>query len=433
MKHKVHLLGLFCLLIGLSSAAAQPLEQDLINSVVLLRGEAKFPCATGFLLENGDIITNAHVSRSICPLGACRNLRAYQAPKVGAEADKELSSSVEIAFELPSLDAALLKQSGGDIKKGVFKTGPLEPMPGDHAAALGFPRCGALAYSQGKVRSSGPIHIYTSIVGSHGSSGSPIFSPNRELVGIVDQSSSLTGALASLGWGAEFELRGIHASSIFSILGSDSKGSFLNEAILLKRQALERLRALDGSERVKEDMLFSNMIDGFKRRVLNSSLPPEIRLYLLHLGEYPGEIARVPRLRVSAEFEPLLDEIEQLTLAFNIETKGANAGIFSPLKAADFAERLNASTRSPGQIAALQTIMDDAVGEQGMEFRFTVRAAAWITIISFLLMIIAFSGGWMFARMRGGILRRGLLLVPCVLTWPISLFVFWFKPRKTGA
>lgn len=409
---------------------AEPV-QDLINSVVLLRGEANFPCATGFILDNGDILTNAHVTRSICPLGRCNDIQAFRAKDMGAEATEKLPIKLEIKKEIVSFDVAKLEQLGENKILGNFKTDFPSLKLKSAVASLGFPRCGKLAFSKGEITDLGPIQFYTTIDGSHGSSGSPIFDEQNKLVGIVDQSTSLTGALASLGWGAHFPLRAVGIANAYSIINDVDEVSFKQEAALLKNHLLTHVSKLAGNDRLKEDLLVSNMVEGFRRRVIDSNLPAELKIYTLHFGEYPGEFLRATTPTLGSNYQQLLATVEELMLAYNVEVKGAASSIFAPLDLSKFEAGLRDSGRTPERTRQLMTIMLQGIDDLGMETRFAVRTAAYLLLFILIGSLITFSSGYMYALMQGSRFRRIIITSLASLLWPFS-FIWFLWRRRSG-
>jgi V8-like Glu-specific endopeptidase len=155
------------------------------QSVVQLSGSES--CATGFIVGD-QIVTNAHVTESLCPYGTCDPITVQIMDSTETNSWKFLTNQPGILIrEVPSLDIALLKIP--NIHKNAISPQEfLSASVGSDVTTLGFPGCQEFTVSEGKVLSKNILSFHTSALNSPGSSGSPIFDKQ-----IKDPRSKTTG------------------------------------------------------------------------------------------------------------------------------------------------------------------------------------------------------------------------------------------------
>lgn len=201
MKHTVGAL-LLSTFFGISAFAAPATPASLpINAIVRLASPRHEVCGSGFIGQNGYIVTNAHLVRSLCPAGDCSDLTVGSAPAIGAPpVTRALTVPPRVVAVLPVFDLGFID---AHLPPSIFPIGAAAQV-NDEVATLGFPGCKTLEYSSGVVTATDALHLTTTLSGGHGSSGSPIVSSTGAVVGIVDEAAHL---LDSIG-GGPFSLRG---------------------------------------------------------------------------------------------------------------------------------------------------------------------------------------------------------------------------------
>jgi len=100
-----------------------------------------------------------------------------------------------IVQEVPALDVTLLRIPN-ITKKSISPTNFATGEIGSLAYILGFPGCGDLTLTEGKILAKTPTGFRTSAETQKGSSGSPVFNQKFQVIGVAMQSSSLLGGIA---------------------------------------------------------------------------------------------------------------------------------------------------------------------------------------------------------------------------------------------
>lgn len=201
MQHTVGAL-LLSTFFGISAfAAPPPPDAPPASAIVRLMSPRQEVCGTGFIDDNGYIVTNAHLIRSLCPEGDCSGMVVGSAPALGAAPiPRALTALPRIKAVFPAFDLGFID---AQLPPSTFRSGG-PAQAGDEVTALGFPGCASLEYASGIITSVDPLHLTTTLRGGHGSSGSPIVNIKGEVVGIVDEAARF---IDSLGAGP-FLLRG---------------------------------------------------------------------------------------------------------------------------------------------------------------------------------------------------------------------------------
>jgi len=233
MQHTVGALFLSTFF-GIAALAAPPAPKTPpTNALVRLSSPQHDVCGTGFIDGNGYIVTNAHLVRSLCPADDCSGLSIGSAPALGAAVTpRPLTASPRVVAVLPAFDLgfidAALPPSTVQIS-GIGQTG-------DGVATLGFPGCNSLEYSNGTIRSADALHLVTTLLGGHGSSGSPIINGAGEVVGIVDEAASFIDSLGN----GPFPLRGSRLDGIGQFDPSQALPLQLERLSTFRRQLSDR-------------------------------------------------------------------------------------------------------------------------------------------------------------------------------------------------
>lgn len=229
-------------------------------SVVLLRGNST--CGSGFIFNN-QVITNAHLVSSLCPLRDCADLKVdgISCPKWSVSGIKR------------SLDLGALSCSQSIEKPGLtLSTGNSSKI-----SIVGFPKCGEQKISSGEIIHESRLHLTLTAKGNYGSSGSPILDSEGKLVGIIDQAASAKTLLQSkIFFQSEFPMRGISAKNIKYL-----EGNQLDQISHVLLDYYRNIgRTLSGIDRLLFSFDFLARIEGFNVDVVEAGEPPLIFGYL---------------------------------------------------------------------------------------------------------------------------------------------------------
>ena len=191
------LLGLLPGLLSHAPAEAGSLPPEAIRSVVRLFGNQH--CATGFLLDNGDLVTNAHVVHDVCGTLPCAGVRLHIATTVGQEITEEITPTrFAPRFISDAVDLAIVALEGGPERKGYFKLGG-PPSEGQHVTIAGFPGCGPLTVAEGNIQEIDAIGFLSSAEVRSGNSGSPVLDDQMQIVGVSRRyASEVTGRFRNM-------------------------------------------------------------------------------------------------------------------------------------------------------------------------------------------------------------------------------------------
>ncbi len=435
------LIAIFSLGFLLSSAAlANEPDKDTISSVVMLSSQEGNQCASGFIADNL-IFTNAHVAEFLCPYKDCSGVSVRKAPAIGAEPSIVLPyNKMKIVFMSRALDFSVLQFDAERISPAltVLQSTPDFSQSPKEVYVLGFPRCQRLTLEQGKVSEVNRLHIYSSAGAAHGSSGSPLLNERFEVIGIVDQASSIKDALYSLVSGGRFSNRAIRSDVIAGLLGySEREKRYLETSRLINLYYEQRiLPSGGGMPRLRKSFDFFPLARGLRKDLLAedgaySSVDVSDALFALHFfGEYPGWIAEAKKIKSTKNFYL---ELERLVFNYNLEIKGPYREIFSELEPVKFQQGLENSNRPSGHIATIIESLQKflASGYQGLEISMVFYGFLFFALFCLLLFIWSFSTGYVFSAARGGIIRKVFVSALVALAlWPISFLIFLFAARR---
>lgn len=262
---------LICCLVLLSalqnsrSALAEPLRtpSELQNSVFLIKGDSpKSACGTGLLLEQKYLISNAHLVENLCPQNDCSNLSAWISAGFELPANSKVAvEKFTLRLKLRALDLAVIEISP-ELPSGSyfrFNRRAWQDMKLDMPAEMyGFPGCRQLIQSRGLLQQVQALHLFSTLEGRHGSSGSPISLADGSLLGIADEADSFLAALFSKLFRTNFALRGIQASHLAYLLEhiGENKKLLLYESELLLAHYQTRISPLSGLLRLLKGVEF---------------------------------------------------------------------------------------------------------------------------------------------------------------------------------
>jgi len=402
---------------------------EVIKSVVMLSSASGSECASGFLTEEGYIITNAHVTASLCEFGNCGDILVRRAAGIGEIASEVIvHSGLELVHEAPSFDFAILKFVGNGIARGVFGS-PKTPNAGDAVFSLGFPLCGPLYLSEGIITEKNDLHLYTSARASHGSSGSPYFDENYQLLGIVDEAKSIVAALFGRLSGRKFNSRGFRGDVLISILDEEPGKRDLRTVKLINNYHQSRIMPATGISRLRAGFDFMNTVQRTKRELVTSDHDPQKLVSLFFMGDEVTTLATISPGDPDDEF---VRELERMVFAYNLEVKGARGAMLKPIDVSSFQREIYQTERATEQVDVLMSLLKDYKNNQypGME----ISVAQYLALLLFIVLPLGFfwaiSLGYVYARARGSMIRRFFVsLLTGVFFWPVSFVYFVVQSR----
>lgn len=384
-SHRGHVLQ-FLLLFSSALLFLTPLKclsEPYRNAILLVSQERG--CASGILLNDGHIITNAHVTESLCPYNNCKGVTVHFSEMPNEQPLKTLAcSSLTIEYSRYSSDTSLLKCSGIENEK--ISNVRISPVIGKSTiTAIGYPGCGALKESHGLVTQESPFHFSASAKGSYGSSGSGVYDQSGALVGIIDQAKSLSELLGSFFGLTDFELRGIDAREINALLSKDFSDSALKAQIqTLLEYYRSSIRTRRGAERLSASFDFTARVDWLAREY-NERRDPK-GLNLISLGGYFSSFE-------SQFYAPLAP----LIAAYIIESRGLNFAPWTPLN--ENAEKTILEMLNEPQKREVEELFTEHKKSPYRGIEMT------LLLYGVILMCVAFIGGFVFVIFSQRILR----------------------------
>lgn len=402
------------------------LETAFARSVLLLIAEGG-ACATGFLAADGKIVTNFHVANGICPYGRCRNLRIQRTNRLGNAPVEELRfDTAAITRISPAMDIAIIEISPSfRLSQAAELVAAPMPEAGTQVSVIGFPACGVLQQSSGRVLGVDPVHMTTSARGAYGSSGSPVFSGDGRLVGITIQAVSLGDAAANFLFKRPFELRAVRADVLQDLMQKSDIDSLRNEISVLNRYYRETVMPLSGWKRMMPSYQFIAAVQGIRLRVLTTQSLSQIAPQFLWFDEYFDVLPRIPR--GSEKDRPLFTDIEKLLTALNIELDGPQRSLFRPVKPEELKETLMAAGRSETHTDEILQMVNaaHAIRFQGVQIQLVIYCMAAALVLCVTAAVWGGSVIHVFLRSRGGLFLRAFKAAcAAFLLWPVSYLIF---------
>ncbi|RMG40222.1 MAG: serine protease [Candidatus Dadabacteria bacterium] len=413
------------------AAAELPVSEELLNSVFMLSSVDSNTCATAFTIEDGTLVTNSHVLDALCKAPPCRSLVLRRGVALGGMAGPEIAhNGIKIIADIRSLDFALVKIDTDEDINGVFRL--TEPKRSDQIASLGFEKCKKLTLSRGKVLSSDSLYLYTSTRGKHGVSGSPVFRSDYSLAGVVDEASSINGALLSTFFGKRFYNRAVRAEQILNITKTPLAERLLYQAETLWDYYQSGVSSTTGSARFFKSMGFMDSYRALREELLTTKLTSDA-LALLNVSSTAPDF--LPRIHISAQPNRLTSAVERISLAASLEYNGPYKHLYRKIDLNKFKAELLKTPRSEQQVELLAETVRAVLksGYMGIERTLISWLLKWLPAVAFFLVIWGASLGYVFAVIKGSILKRLIAsAVIGLLLWPLSFFLFliWTSRRK---
>ena len=213
-------IALSCIPLLVQASPQGSISPDPTAAVLQLRSQNA--CATGFLLNDGRVVTNAHVARSICPFGDCQQLSVLRADAVGGQPAPVDVGAVTVLASYPALDLAILQLATPPHFPSPFTLQAPPAALGATGTTLGFPNCSALERSVGQVIDSDPLGFRTTTPVSHGSSGSPVVDDRYQVIGIVSEVTGVLPAIGSFVLGSRADARAVRAELLDAVRGAQT-------------------------------------------------------------------------------------------------------------------------------------------------------------------------------------------------------------------
>ncbi len=394
------------------------------QSVIRLSGNSG--CATGFIVGN-QIVTNAHVTEKLCPYGECDPITVKILDSVETESWKYLKNQEAVMVqEVPTLDVALLKIPS-ITQNSISQTSFSSAKIGGQVYILGFPSCGDITLTEGKILAKTPTGFRTSALTKKGSSGSPVFNQNFEIIGVAMQSSSLIGGIASLPFNTSTPTDFVDIGYTQTVLWSKDSELALIEMKILNSIYRDFVVSSKGLDRMRASFDFIMAADVVLRRS-SFFLLDKGTLFALFAGrENSLNFLRHPFKPSSPE----LLEAEKLGTAFALEVYGLHDETFEEIDVPALLENLRDSGRSRHHAQSLEELISLAQVHKPANWIFSI-----LLFFGFGLSLLAAWGwslGYVFKAANGSWHLRILkMMVIGLMLWPLSLIAFWLmnKPQQ---
>jgi len=427
---------LTALLLVFAGAAHSQMDTENMyaKSILLLLSETG-ACATGFLIDDGKIITNYHVASVVCPFGKCKGLRIQKSSRLGHPPVEELRyEKAVLAKSASALDIALIEVTP---TLRFAQPSPLRiselPPAGSNVTVAGYPACQVLQKSSGQITSSDPMHALTSVKGAFGSSGSPVFRDDGSLAGVVAQASSLSDALSYYLLKNSFPLRIIRADILNDLLSKNDAELFKREVSILNEYYNEAVMPKQSYKRMMPSYQFLASAQGLRSHVLVS---PSLNTYAPQFLWFDDYIDALPQIPKSGEKDPsTFLAIERLLTGVNIELNGPQQSLFRMVKADELQAALSNAGRPDAHV---KEILDMVKNVQDKKFwGVQIQLILYSVLVALALMVLAALWGasviYVLVKSSGGFFLRAFKAACiAVLFWPVSFLVFLAGRRKNN-
>lgn len=130
----------------------------------------------------------------------------------------------------------------------------------------------------------------------------------------------------------------------------------------------------------------------------------------------------------------LVQRLEIVVLAYNLELKGANQQFLVPAPAAAIFKSLDRDFIPEPERVELKELVTFATTDsyQGLEFYGLVRGANFALIAVAAVLVLSWSMGYVYAGMKGSLIKRLLVSLSTLLLWPIPVLAVWWNRRKSA-
>lgn len=433
----------------------QDIREQKLALAVKITGSNPNLCGSGAIIAAGRLITVTHNIESVCPKGenSCPALKLFDSE------EQELTTVVPLQGEaIRSLDiAALSGPSIVGMAQGESNLGT--PSVDTDVIVAGFPNCKNAEVRAGKVTKVTPLYFEISIDGAFGLSGGAVYGPGGDLLGVVDQAATLSGALSGRLLGGAFNLRAIRADRVFANaysletepnvaqevpVPSSLSGSLqgrplidsIREAVLILDHYRDVVRPIKGFSRLSASGEFLAMVAKFKERLAgNMRLEGDLAQWDSNVSATQTSLIAASLLNTGITSPHLIQLSQQINQSHTRDTQD-NSIAPVLLVVAEAAERFG-GLREP--IGNLNMIDNGAVTEELKDLAlakdnypgYEVMEASVLLTLGLIAMIWSLTVGYVYGRFRGSRLRRLIVAISVgVLAWPISLLAFVIFGRK---
>jgi len=396
------------------------LGTHLPETIVQLSSGASRTCATGIRISQGTILTSLHVASSLCRETRCPDMTISRAPGIGSAASMRAPApAAQVLMAFPARDAALLTFT--DPWDPPPPLGVATPQEKGQVMIAGFPRCGPLQIARGAIEDIGTLVFENSALTNFGGSGSPIFDPDLNVIGLVSQATPDWSSFLNIFLGSSFKNTAVRLDDIAPQLYNREGPLVFSEPQILLKHYEERSRLPQGLRRIAGSLDFMGRVEEMKRWTLRDG------------GKAAGRdqvgwnyLGQLPDVGPRAEAEVSNPDLLELIYLYNFTEHGARTSAMRLLSAADItllSEQFgpvwkSAFARFSGSPSPGILLL---VAQEGVYF-FSVALLVLIAwSVSVTIVALLTHGGWG---------RRSLVaFLVAFAGWPLS-FVAWLLLRR---
>ncbi len=406
------------------SKGTEDIPLSIREAIVLLSGSNM--CATGFIVGD-QIVTNAHVTDSLCPYGTCDPITVQIMDSTDTNSWKSLTDQQGILVrEVPTLDIALLRIP--NIQKNTFSPKDFLSAPvGSDVTTLGFPACQEFTVSEGTVLSKNILSFHTSALHSPGSSGSPVFDKQFNVIGIVAAAGTVFESLSSELTDLPFSTKAVDGEAAQIVLWTNESELPLVQMQMLNTLYRESVIPSEGLDRLTKSLEWTVAADGIWERATFFQLNRHTSFTLVNGMRDSLKFLNQP---FPSSVTPELLEAERLGTAYALEVYGLQNTDLEKIAMNDLLDNLHNSGRPTSHIEALKYLISRAYIHEPAELIATFLKTACIVLP--LLCLWGWTLGYVYRALHGTWYLRLIKMAAIGIGfWPLSLIAFWWlKPRQ---
>jgi hypothetical protein len=408
------------------TSAQEPVEPV---GVVRLRSSLHPNCGSGVIIDQYNLITAAHVAKSLCNGNSCNQIALGIADADSTVSDHQIVN-LKIKLLFKGYDLAILHSDEPLFLNIALPTNnPTELTTDTEVTAASYPMCGNYTLSKGKIITSNSFNIDSSATGYYGSSGGGLFLNDGTLVGIISQSRTMFGAIKGF-ISSSFDLRSRRIW--WDIINApDPKTSLIKYSEILLTHYTDNIAPLTGTRRLFESMEFEEHLKGIELFLSLYITQLEVVAPLLLRDLYPDVVMDyLLNLNVADNTDSLPPIIKALTLASSLETYGVRSSLFKKLKSDYYFEKLN-QKNWPDLARMLQRAGNG--NYSGTNSYVITRGTILVLFGLSLFFVYAFTIGITYILSSTSIKQK---LKNCFLValpppiWPFSFFIFLLRRNK---
>lgn len=397
-------------------------DQEHASIAQVVRLESGSGCGTGVMLQEGYVLTAHHVVAQPCVSGECVGLSIHRAPRVGSPATELVEGTPKMLRSSPAFDLALLQVDSAAQGEPQLPTIPMAP--GATLFSYSFPGCGALTLTSGAAEDTRSPLVKTSLLGSFGSSGAPVFDEQGALVGMADQAAEVVGAIRARVSGTPFSLRVVTMEAIAAILSAAPELQCTVEAEQLVAHYQHQVQQHGGVRRALMGLEFLKTARTLLPCAGHEGFPRAALAHVLQRGSSLDYLLAAP-----FEDSRTMRAFESLVLSYNLEEGGPYLAPLQRIHPQRVSAALARSGRPQAHLEHLEQLLSSAASSRypGLEM------FGWVATLLLLALGVAWgaSAGAVFATTQGGLLRRlGVTLFAQLVLWPVSLLFLGVARRR---